>query len=250
MSTLARNIIKRFQTDGLSSTLRLMGARIGSLLRSVIEDRRRGVSTARELKDRDLGITDLRNHWYVATDYQTFRRAMEHVDIRPGEDVFADIGAGMGRIVLLAAELPFRRVMGVEFSRQLTDIGRENLRAALPGLKCKDVELILADATQWKVPHDATVLFFFNPFDGEVLAKVCENIRDSLAGAPRKLTIVYVRPDKFFEKETAWQEWLTRTHELPCVEGKVAIYESKPLPGACQHGQPGTAHNFQPAQAL
>ena len=247
MSTLVRNIIKRFRTEGLFSTLRLMGARIRSLLRSAIEDRRRGVSTARELKDGDLGITDLRNHWYVATDYETFRRAMQHVDIRAGEDVFVDIGAGMGRIVLLAAELPFRKVMGVEFSEKLTDLGRNNLRAALPGLKCKDVEMILADATQWKVPHDATVLFFFNPFDGEVLAKVCENIRQSLAEAPRKLTIVYVRPDKFFEKEIAWQEWLIRTHELPCVEGKTAIYQSMPAPGA---RWPEVANQSQPAEKL
>ncbi len=250
MNTVLGNILKRFQTEGVSSALRLMGARIGSLLRSAIEDRRRGVSTARELKDRALGITDLSNHWYVATDYQTFRRAMKHVDIRPGEDVFVDIGAGMGRMVLLAAELPFRKVLGVEFSRQLTDIGRENLRAALPGLACKDVELILADATQWPVPHDATVLFLFNPFDGEVLAKVCANIRQSLAEAPRKLTIVYVRSEKFFEKEIAWQEWLLRTHEIPCVEGRVAIYESKLLPGAVRNGRPGRAAKPEPAEIL
>ena len=234
-----RNIIKRLKTEGVASTLRLARARIASLGRSLTEDRRRGVSTAREMTADELGITDLRNHWYVATDYETFHEAMQHVDIRPGEDVFADIGAGMGRIVLLAAELPFRRVLGVDFSRKLTDIGRENLRTARPGLKCQDVELILADATAWPIPHDATVLFFFNPFDGEVLAKVCTNIRASLAAAPRKLTIIYVRADKFFENEIAWQDWLTRTHELPCVEGKVAIYESKPpMPaGADDHLQ-------------
>lgn len=223
-----RNIVKRLTTEGVSSTLRLMRARIASLGRSFAEDRRRGVATAREVTADELGITDLRNHWYVATDYETFREAMQHVDIRPGEDVFVDIGAGMGRIVLLAAELPFRRVLGVEFSRKLTDIGRENLRTARSRLKCQDVELILADATAWPIPPDATVLFFFNPFDGEVLAGVCANIRASLAATPRKLTIVFVRADKFFEKEIAWEDWLTRKHELPCVEGKVSIFESKP----------------------
>ena len=228
MIVRVRNIVKRLRADGVASTLRLMRARIASLRRSQTEDRRRGVTTAREMTAEELGITDLRNHWYVATDYETFHDAMRQVDIRSGEDVFVDIGAGMGRIVLLAAELPFRRVLGVEFSRELTDIGRENLRAALPGLKCQDVELMLADATAWPIPPEATVLFFFNPFDGEVLAKVCANIRQSLAESPRKLTIIYVRAEKFFEKEIAWREWLTRTNELPCVEGKVVIYESKP----------------------
>ena len=244
MIVRVRDIVQRLRAEGLSSTLRLMRARLASVSRSHAEDRRRGVSTAREMPADDLGITDLRNHWYVATDYETFHRAMRQVDIRPGEDVFVDIGAGMGRIVLLAAERPFRRVLGVEFSRELTDIGRENLRTARPGLKCQDVELILADATAWPIPPDATVLFFFNPFDGEVLAKVCANIRQSLADVPRKLTIIYVRAEKFFEKEIAWQEWLVRTHELPCVEGKVAIYESTPpVPaGASAHSRTLETH--------
>ena len=227
MLVFAGNVIKRFVTEGPRQTLRLAAARLRSLIRSSLEDRRRSVSTAGEVKDRKLGIKDRRNHWYVATDYETFDLAMSHVGIRPGEDVFVDFGSGKGRIVLLAANQPFRRVIGVEFSRQLHEVALQNVRAALPAARCQDVELILADATQWKVPPEATVLFFFNPFDGEVLAKVCDNIQQSLAEAPRKLTIIYVRADKFFEKEIDWQRWLTRTRELSCVEGKVTVYESK-----------------------
>jgi SAM-dependent methyltransferase len=227
MLVLARNAMKRLVKEGPRRTLSLAGARLRSLVRSALEDRRLGVSTAGEATDRDLGIKDLRNHWYVATDYATFDSALQHVSVRPGEDVFVDFGSGKGRTILLAARHPFRRVIGVEFSQQLHEVASENVRTALTADRSRDVELILADATQWKVPADATVLFFFNPFDGEILAKVCANIQQSLAEAPRKLTIIYVRADKFFEKEIDWQRWLTRTHELPCVEGKVSIYESK-----------------------
>ena len=228
MLTLAGNVIKRLGTEGPLSTLRLMGARSRALVRSFLEDGRRGVSTALAVKDQEPEIKDARCHWYVATDYETFNLAMDQVLVRPGEDIFVDFGSGKGRMVLLAAERPFRRIIGVEFSAQLHDVALENLRGALPGLKCREVELILADATQWKVPDEATILFFFNPFHGEVLAKVFDNIRRSLAEAPRKITIVYVRSEKYFEKEIAWQEWLTRKVELACLEGKVAIYESKP----------------------
>jgi glycosyltransferase involved in cell wall biosynthesis/SAM-dependent methyltransferase len=227
LRVLLGNACKRLRKEGVRRTLGLGVARVVSLVRSVLEDRRRGVVTAGEVRDRDLGIKDLRNHWYVATDYETFHRAMQQVRIRPGEDVFVDFGSGKGRAVLLAAEHAFRRIIGVEFSESLHEVARENVRAALPRLRCRDVELVHTDATQWKVPAEATVLFFFNPFDGEVLARVCANIRQSLAEAPRKITLIYVRPDKFFEKEIAWQEWLTRKLELPCLEGKVTIYESK-----------------------
>lgn len=223
MLVLITNALKRLKTEGPRATVWLAGARLRALVRSLLEDRRRGVSTARAVKDRELGNDDLRNHWYVATDYETFDQAMRHVEIRPGEDVFVDMGSGKGRIVLLAADHPFRRIIGVEFSPQLHACALENVRAA----GCRNVELVLADATQWKIPPEATVLFFFNPFDGGVLAKVWENIQRSLAEAPRKMTIIYVRADKFFEKEIAWQRWLTRKLQLPCLEGKVTIYESK-----------------------
>jgi SAM-dependent methyltransferase len=218
--------MRRLRTEGVRKTGRLAVARCRGLLRSFIEDHKRGVSTTRAVKDRELGITDARCHWYVATDYETFERAMQHVDLRPNEDVFVDFGSGKGRIVLLAAHYPFRRVMGVEFSEALNDVGQRNLAQTRHTLKCKDVQLIQANATEWAIPNDATVLFFFNPFDGAILAEVCANIQRSLAEEPRKMTIIYVRPDKFFEKEISWQNWLTRKVEIPCVEGKVSIYES------------------------
>jgi SAM-dependent methyltransferase len=221
MLEFAGKIMQRVRTDGAGSTLRLIGARTQSAVRSLVEDRRRGLSTAGDADNVALGIADLRNHWYVPTDYETFQRAMRQVQVKP-DDVFVDFGSGKGRIVILAAALPFRRVIGVEFSAQLHEIAAANVAAA----GHENVELVLADATQWQVPPDASVLFFYNPFDGVILSKVVANIQQSLARAPRKITIVYVRPEKFFEKEVDWQSWLIRKAEIPCVEGKVSIYES------------------------
>src|SRR6266478_4126140 len=110
---LASKIVERVNTEGAASTLRLIGARTRSLVRSLLEDRSRGVWTTRTMKDTELGISDRRNHWYVPTDYETFQRAIQRVSIRAGRDVFVDFGSGMGRIVMLAAALPFRRVIGV-----------------------------------------------------------------------------------------------------------------------------------------
>ena len=39
---------------------------------------------------------------------------------------FVDVGAGMGRAVLLAAELPFKAVVGVELNPTLAGIARRN----------------------------------------------------------------------------------------------------------------------------
>jgi SAM-dependent methyltransferase len=227
-----RTILRRVRERGIGATLRLAARRISSEVRSLVEDARRGVSTAGEVPDHELGLASPQHHAYVATDYEMFRTAIGSVQIGP-DDVFVDIGSGKGRAVLLAAEHAFRRVVGVEISPALHQIATQNVARAR-GLKCRNIELVQADATEWKVPDDATVLFFFNPFDGEVLARVCDRIRQSLADTPRRVTIIYVRADKFFEKEVAWEQWLVRLKQFPYSDGKVAIYESKASIGAAE----------------
>lgn len=197
--------------------------------RSVVEDRKRGVSTSAEVTDSALGFADSANHAYVATDYAVITRALNSITIDPAKDVFVDVGCGKGRVVLAAAEFPFRRVIGVEMSESLLDVARHNMEA-VSQKACKSVELIHSDATAWDIPPDVNVMFFFNPFDGDVLAKVCSNIRNSLEQHPRRLHIIYVRPDKFFEREIDWKSWLTVVSEFPYSDGKVAIYVSDPHP--------------------
>lgn len=41
--------------------------------------------------------------------------------------MFLDLGSGKGRMVLSAARFPFRRIIGVELSNDLTAIARRNV---------------------------------------------------------------------------------------------------------------------------
>ena len=99
-----------------------------------------------------------------------------------------------GRIVAVAATHSFRRVLGVELLPELTAIAEENLRRAARKLRCRDVGLVTANATQFRVPPDVTVIFLFNPFMGPVLAEVQQRIRESLDEHPRRLQLVYMNP--------------------------------------------------------
>ena len=225
-------VIDRLRRDGIYVTAWLAMRHFRAVVRSFLEDSRRGVKTSGEMDDCELGFTDSDNHAYVPTDYDTFFEAIRHVQLRPWQDVFVDVGSGKGRIVILAAEHEFRRVIGVEYSAALHQQAQQNLHRAR-NLVCHDIELMHADAREWEIPEDATVFFFFNPFEGAVLETVCDNLRRSVAQHPRKITVIYVRPDKFFERQIRWQEWLERKIDLPCSDGKVTIYESLPgLAGA------------------
>ena len=108
---------------------------------------------------------------------------------------FLDIGSGKGRMLLLAAELPFRRVVGVEFAADLDEIARRNVTTYRnPNQRCFRIEPIHADATQFEFPNEPTILYFFYPFDESVMRPVIENLDRSLVEHPRDVIVVYRNP--------------------------------------------------------
>lgn len=83
---------------------------------------------------------------------------------------FVDIGAGMGRAVILAAEYPFKQIVGVELSPGLYEVARDNLaKAAKAKRKCNDIRVVRADARLFEFQPGNIVAFLFNPFDEEAL---------------------------------------------------------------------------------
>jgi predicted RNA methylase len=90
---------------------------------------------------------------------------------------FVDVGSGMGRVVLLAAQYAYRRVVGVERRRRLFATSRENIAIAT-GLvrKTGRLDLINCDITEYAWPAGDLVIFMFNPFGPEL-------VRDTLARA-------------------------------------------------------------------
>ena len=123
---------------------------------------------------------------YQAVPVADFRAMLETL---PGEIIrtstFVDIGAGMGRAVILAAEYPFKQVIGLEISAALYEVARENLeRAPREKRACRDLRLVRADARMWRYPAGDLVAFLFNPFDGEALrATLGSIVNRSDAGA-------------------------------------------------------------------
>jgi SAM-dependent methyltransferase len=221
MFQLAGKVIRSLRQRGLRGTVSAMMDK----LRLSRNERRLGIHTAGKVGLDELGIDNPSLYYYFAVEYEYFTQAMAEVPVG-GDGVFVDYGSGKGRAVLLAATYPFRKVIGVEISSQLHDAAQANLRSALPRLRCKDVELLCLDACAWELPDESTVVHFFNPFHGEVLARVVQAIRRSLQRRPRRLTIIYFNPPHF-EQEVAWQDWLSRTKELHFPAYRCCIFQTK-----------------------
>src|SRR5205085_2413877 len=75
------------------------------------------------------------------------------------EDVFLEVGCGMGLVLLDAARLPFRRVVGVDVVPQFTDAAKQLLDRNRSLLRCREFEVTTADVLDYEIPDDATVVY-------------------------------------------------------------------------------------------
>ncbi len=156
--------------------------------------RRSARLVANHLQDAWLGISttgtapaELPGHVYYATvSYSTTWSVLRKLDLGQ-EDVFVDVGCGKGRVLCLAARHRIRQAIGIEYSPALAAAGQRNIRQ-LRGRRSP--AKILCQAAEDSDYSDASVLYFFNPFEAHLLNRVLEKIRADRRGRPARMAFV------------------------------------------------------------
>jgi SAM-dependent methyltransferase len=167
-------------------------------------------------RDRLLGVF---NSPYQPTERELFHEMMDamaqHTKINFNDFTFIDLGSGKGRTLLMAADYPFRRILGVELLPALNEIAQQNLaqyRSA--SQKCFVMESICADATTFALPDNALVIFLFNPFPESGLRRALANLEKSLDAHPRPMHVVYHNPQlEALLNETGRVKRIMGTHQ-------------------------------------
>jgi hypothetical protein len=132
---------------------------------------------------------------HIASDPAAFIDSVGKLDIDFGSHTFIDLGSGKGRALMLAAKLPFRHIIGVEFAAELHEAAKANLAAfASNGGDVSRVSLLLEDAASYSFPNEPLVIYMFNPFGSKIVRQVAENALASWRAAPRSIQIFYVNP--------------------------------------------------------
>jgi hypothetical protein len=89
----------------------------------------------------------------------------------------------MGRALMLAAELPFRSVVGVELNPTLARIARKNLTAwRAAGRALTPMKMICGDAVEFPLPEGPCLIFLFNPFGATVMRRLLAVWNNTLGG--------------------------------------------------------------------
>jgi len=164
--------------------------------RDRIFDETLGVDTAGHidlsaLETIDAASTPFGTH-YLPSPVALVRELLRGLDIHHEDYVFVDLGSGKGRVLLLAAELPFKEIIGVEFSPELHAIALSNLErlaAAHRGIRAE-----IGNAALFPIPDTNSVIFLANPFSGPVLDAVIGNIAAALVSKPHDILVLYLYP--------------------------------------------------------
>lgn len=159
-------------------------------------DRFHGTDTGGMVPTRDLDIEDEETKWqsnlYLGSPERVTRHIIESLDIEPAEYTFIDYGSGKGRALFVAAQYPFRKVVGVEISAQLHRVAVANQsRYVGRELQC-DIALWCGNALDYPLPEGNLVLHMYHPFGPDVLGAMLDKIKREAGAEKRRVLVPYL----------------------------------------------------------
>lgn len=181
-------------------------------------ERRLSIRTTGMVELAEVGIFNSEFVEYAPIGYAALKSVLRQIPLEPREISFLDYGAGKGRAIAVAASQPFRRVVGVEISEILAAIARTNIER-MRHKRAAFIEVIQSDAVEFPVPADVNLIYIFNSFTGQTLARVVDNIRASLLSNPRSAYLVVfnkIHLERLREDPSySWIELLRSSHVYP-----------------------------------
>lgn len=159
-------------------------------------DQRHGTDTAEEIGLLDTGVpaedAARGRNIYRPVWEREFHAVMAALRINLEGFTFVDIGSGKGKMLMMAADYPFARIVGVEYSPGLHAICERNLALYhAPGQRCTKLEAVLGDALSFQLPDGPIVCMIFNALDADTMNRFMRHIEDDLALRPSPAFVIY-----------------------------------------------------------
>jgi len=144
---------------------------------------------------------------YFATEPWLFQQIMQALPVDFSKFTFIDLGSGKGRVLLMASDYPFQKIVGVEFMPELHRAAQRNIAGySSDRQRCREIETVRMDARDFQFPSGPLVVYLFNPFSESTFAQVLENLSRSLEQSPRPIYIAYRFTE--FEELLVRADWL------------------------------------------
>jgi SAM-dependent methyltransferase len=179
-----------------------------------------GVDTCGEIPLVNLDFHS--DHKSAGLEYQShhptvIRAALRALPVHHADFTFVDIGCGKGRVLLIASELPFRRIIGLEFAPSLAETARQNIKKYRFGPQTSaPIEVVTGDALDYELPSEPQVLYFYSPFSPPILEQIVAKVEGSFQKSPRDMFIVFSgvigMRDRAFGSQPQYERILREAH--------------------------------------
>jgi len=131
---------------------------------------------------------------YEAVSYYMLDQLLLTFKNLSGERSVVDLGCGKGRVMVVAAHLGFKKIIGIDFAKELCEEATRNMKATqhlFPDLNWK---VIHANVLDYNIQAEDSVFFMFNPFVEETLNLFLDKLQNSCNYVPRKTWFLYASP--------------------------------------------------------
>ena len=134
------------------------------------------------------------NHHYQGASYFILFSIFNELPQETKNFPLIDYGCGKGRALFVAEQCGFTHLIGVDIAKELIDDANENKAIYNKKNPESSIEFLFEDATKYKIPNNACVFYFFNPFGEEIMQQVIHHIKESVKLNPRKIYCIYLNP--------------------------------------------------------
>ncbi len=149
-----------------------------------------GIETYKQVSIENLNIPlELEPVHYESSGNSYLGKVLKSQGINSNDSII-DFGCGKGGAVLYMNKFPFKKIVGVEYSKSIFDQAKRNIN------KCKrsNITIVNKDAQEYKDIDNFNYIYFYNPFGKSVFINVLENIEHSIKQNPRSIKIIYKNP--------------------------------------------------------
>ena len=135
------------------------------------------------------------NNHYAPTYYSLIKESFSNIKNK-NKLTFIDVGCGKGKVLLVASDFGFKKIIGIDLSKKLLQICKQNIYnyKRLKHEK-KLIKLINIEATKYKITNE-NVFYFFDPFSETVLNAFLKNVLLSSKKNKREIYIIFANPPK------------------------------------------------------
>ena len=98
---------------------------------------------------------------------------------------------------MLASELPFREVVGVELNSSLHQVAEKNLEMwRESGRALSPMRLVQGDALGLRLPEGRLLIFMYNPFLAPMMRRLLARVDAAAGGRRGEIDLLYVVPQQ------------------------------------------------------